>query len=177
MIKVKINPLQGINIAGVGSIHLGDKKTKVDKVIGKPSPGSDNEECFYRKYDCKICFDKNSCVEFIEFNNPALSLKKKIDVSIYEINPFELEGKKLVEILTKENNGEIDDSEADYSYAFLNTSVGVWRDSSPKELKKELKEAKQNGEYEEDKEYWEEELEKSKYFWTIGIGKKNYYKG
>ena len=37
-------------------------------------------------------------------------------------------------------------------------------------------EMKENDEYEENKNWILEDLEKSKNFWTIGIGIKNYYK-
>lgn len=172
MIKIEMLPLQGIVIESIGKINLGDTKTIVKKILGKPSSTSSDEKFFYHKYELKICFDKSNHVEFIECNG---LFSTKTELSMYGIHPFKIEGDELIKILTKKNNGKVDDSEADYSYTFLNISVGIWRDSSPKEFKKEINEAKRNGEYEKDKKYFEEELERAKYFWTIAIGKKGYY--
>ena len=98
-----------------------------------------------------------------------------IGLSIYNIDPFQIGADKLVEILTEKNNGQIDDSEADYCFGFLNISVGVWRDATTKDIEESIAEMKANNEYEENKDWIDEDLTKAKNFWTIGIGIKNYY--
>ena len=65
---------------------------------------------------------------------------------IYGISEFDTRDTDVVRILSEHNDGEIDDSEDD-SFGFLETSIGIWKDS-------------------EEEEYWT----------TIGIGVKDYYK-
>ena len=89
--------------------------------------------------------------------------------------PFKIGAKKLTEILAEKNNGKIDDSEADYSFTFLNISVGVWRQLTEKNVEESIAEMKADNEYEENKDWLNDDLEKAKNFWTIGIGLENYY--
>ena len=51
-----------------------------------------------------------------------------------------------------------------------------WRESEPNDIMEMIQEKKEDGEYESDKDWLNEELEQSKHFWTIYIGKKDYYK-
>jgi hypothetical protein len=81
-----------------------------------------------------------------------------------------------VELLTEKNQGEIDDSEANRSYAFANISVGVWRDMTVEDAEEMITESKESGDYKYDRADLEEELEKSRNFWTVGIGKADYYR-
>ena len=47
---------------------------------------------------------------------------------------------------------------------------------SEETIRQSIKEAKENGTYEDEKIWLLDDLEKSKHFWTIGIGLKDYYK-
>ena len=69
----------------------------------------------------------------------------KLRPYIYGISVFDTKDTDVVRILSEHNNGEIDDSEND-SFGFLETSIGIWKDS-------------------EEEEYWT----------TIGIGVEGYY--
>ncbi|ODA41836.1 hypothetical protein DSBG_1328 [Desulfosporosinus sp. BG] len=73
------------------------------------------------------------------------------------------------------NNGSIDDHEAVYGYSFLNISVGIWRDMTSKNIEEMIYEVKEAGNYDLWKEELEMDLERTKYFRTIGIGMKGYY--
>ena len=100
---------------------------------------------------------------------------ERTKLQIYGIDPFEIGGDQLIELLTQKNNGDIDLSEADFSFGFLNISVGKWRQFTEKDVLEEIEEMKKQGEYEDNKIELEEDLAKSRNFWTIGIGIKNYY--
>ncbi|HEX9061464.1 MAG TPA: hypothetical protein VF941_14885, partial [Clostridia bacterium] len=63
---------------------------------------------------------------------------------IFGVNPFELIGTKLVELLTKVNNGKIDDHEAEYGYSFLEISVGIYRNTTSRNVEEMISEAKKN---------------------------------
>ena len=47
-------------------------------------------------------------------------------------DPFKIGTDNLVALLSAKNGGEIDDSEAEYCYGFVNISVGIWRDMTEK---------------------------------------------
>ena len=174
MIKIEILPLDGIEIENVGKICLSQSQSDVEKLLGQPSASSDQKRLFYNDYEFRLDIDKNGNVEFIEFIYGPFPLKTKL--SIYGIDPFQIGADKLVEILTEENNGEIDNSEADFCFGFLNISVGIWREMTTKDVEESIAEMKANNEYEENKDWLEEDLTKAKNFFTIGIGIKNYYK-
>ncbi|MEO1438093.1 MAG: hypothetical protein AAFV80_21300, partial [Bacteroidota bacterium] len=70
----------------------------------------------------------------------------------------------------------LDDSEAPYCYAFHETSIGIFRDSCDSDVNEMIQEMKANGENPEQEDWVLEDKQKAKYFWTIGIGKKDYYK-
>ena len=173
MTEIKIFPLIGIEIEGLGTIKLGEEKAEIETLFGLPETAFDNQS-FYDKYEFRIDYDKFNKVEFIEFIYGPYP--EKSELTIFNINPFSIGDQNLIDLLTKENNGEIDDSEAEYCYSFKEISVGIFRESTPKDVEEMIVEMKENGDYEENKNWVEEDLDKSKNFWTIGIGVKNYYK-
>jgi hypothetical protein len=174
MTIITINPLQGIEIANVGSIGFGQPKSFVKKIMGKPDRHSDDKRHFYNTYECRIDFDDSGLVEFIEFIYGPYPERIKLD--LYGVDPFLINASELVELLSNTNAGEIDDLEAEHCYGFVNISVGIWRDMIEKEAEELIAEKKESGDFEYDRAWLEEELEKSKHFWTIGIGKVGYYK-
>ncbi|WP_316798403.1 hypothetical protein [Pedobacter frigidisoli] len=173
MIKIKILPLEGIEIENIGKLYLGQAKPDIEKLLGTPSANSNLQQLFYDHYELRIDLDHNENAEFIEFIYGPF--QERTELSIYGINPFQIGADKLIEILKEKNKGKIDDSEAGYSYAFLNISVGIWRQSTEKGIDESIAEMKANQEYEENKDWLNEDLNKAKNFWTIGIGVKNYY--
>lgn len=173
MINIEILPLEGIIIENVGKINLDISKAEILNILGQPSEFSNTKQLFFSDYEFRIDFDDNDKVEFIEFIFGPFPEKTKL--SIYNIDPFQIGAKNLVEILTEKNNGKIDDSEADLSFGFLNISVGIWRDMTEKDAEENIQEMKSKNTYEENKIWLDDDLEKSKNYWTIGIGKKDYY--
>lgn len=174
MIKIKIIPLEGIEIENIGKLLLGDSKSNIKKLLGKPSVISDKVQSYYDDYELRIDFDKNGRAEFIEFIYGPFP--EKTELELYEINPFQIGAAQLVTLLSEKNNGKVDDREAEYCYTFFNLSVGLWRQATEQDVEDEMADMKANNEYEENKEWLEEDLKKSKNFWTIGVGVKDYYK-
>ena len=173
MTKIEILPLDGIVIENIGKLSLGQSKSEIEKLLGKPSDSSNLKQLFFDEYEVRIDLDKKGNAEFIEFIYGPFP--EKTELSIYGVNPFQIGATKLVEILTEKNNGKIDDSEAEYCYTFQNISVGVWRQLTEQNVEESIAEMKADNEYEENKDWLNEDLEKAKNFWTIGIGVKNYY--
>ena len=173
MTKIEILPLDGIKIEKIGKLSLGQSKADIEKLLGKPSDTSNLKQLFFDEYEVRIDIDKKGNAEFIEFIYGPFP--EKTELSIYGVDPFQIGASKLIEILTEKNNGKIDDSEAEYCYTFQNISVGVWRQLTEKTVEESIAEMKADNEYEENKDWLNEDLEKAKNFWTIGIGVKNYY--
>ncbi len=173
MKKIILDPLNGIKILKEEIIELGISKKKLFDKIGKPSSRSDNQ-FFYDEFELRINLDKEEKIEFIEFIYGPFP--KKTEIEIYGVNPFKTKSLDLIQILTENNDGKIDDSEAPYSYAFLETSIGVFRDSCEDDIEEMIIEMKNLGKYSENQEWILDDKEKAKYFWTIGLGIENYYK-
>ncbi len=173
MTKIEILPLDGIVIENIGKLSLGQSKSDIEKLFGKPSESSNLKQLFFDEYEVRIDLDKKGNAEFIEFIYGPFP--EKTELSIYGVNPFQIGATKLVEILAEKNNGKIDDSEAEYCYTFQNISVGVWRQLTEQNVEESIAEMKADNEYEENKDWLNEDLNKAKNFWTIGIGVKNYY--
>ena len=112
-------------------------------------------------------------LEFIEIISGPYP--KAIEPILYDVNPFVLLANELVDLLTQKNGYDIDYSEVPVCYAFRSISVGIFREFSEETAQQNIKEAKENGVYEDEKLWLLNDLEKSKHFWTIGIGMKGYY--
>ncbi|MGU3376199.1 hypothetical protein [Chryseobacterium sp. M5A1_1a] len=174
MIKIEIIPLDGIQIENIGKLSLGESKANIEKLLGESSGNPDNTQLFYDDYELRIDLDENENVEFIEFIYGPFP--ENTELSIYGVNPFQIGADQLIEILSEKNNGDIDDSEAGYCYAFFNNSVGVWRQITEQDVEEDIAVMKTNNEYAENKNWLEEDLVKAKNFWSIGIGGKDYYR-
>lgn len=81
----------------------------------------------------------------------------------------------MYNVLSEENQGEIDDSEDGYSYGFLNISVGIYRPSVPEDVEDMIAEATADGKPMDEAEI-EDEMKKANYWVTIGIGVRDYYR-
>lgn len=165
-------PLTGISIDLDTKIEFGMTKAELVDLIGKPSKEFGNE-LYFDELELHIDIDKNGKIEFIEsINGPN---PEKTETLINGVNPFKTKANDLIEILAELNNGEIDESEADYGFSFLDKAIGVYRNSIVKDIEEMIQEMKDNNDFENQKEDALYELEKSQFFWTFGIGKKGYY--
>jgi len=174
MKKIELIPLVGIQIEGIGQVDLGASRADVQSMLGAPSDALD-DQYYYDELELRFDFNGQGILEFIEsINGPN---PEKTEISIYGVNPYQVEVAELVRILADKNQGEVDDAEAGYCYTFLNSSVGVWRQMTEEDVQEEIEEIKADGEYEDNADMLLEDLEKSKFFWTIGIGVEGYYEG
>ena len=172
MTKIEFNPLKGIHIAEVGTIEFGMTANEVKEVLGQPEL-EDDSQLFYFSEELRLDFNSQKCLEFIEIISGPYP--KAIKPILYAVNPFELLANELVDLLIQKNGSDIDYSEAPECYAFRNISVGIFREVSEETIRQSIKKAKENGVYEDEKIWLLDDLEKSKHFWTIGIGLKDYY--
>lgn len=169
MKNIEIIPLYGLRTDSA-EIRLGDSPDKVRAALGEPCDTVD-DSLYYYDNELRIDFGSNGA-EFIEFLG---GIDGELQPVIYGVLAFQTDADKLYEILAKENNGVIDDSEDGYSYGFCKISVGVYRESTPESVQEMIDDAKENGET-LDEEYIAEETRRASHWDTIGIGVKNYYK-
>ncbi len=180
MTSITLNPLSGISIFDTGEIMLGYNVEQVEKIIGKPSYYNQEEQAnvfvkqaYYDNFEMRIDYNKHDKVEFIEFLFGPWP--EKTILSIYGINPFAVYGDELIKILSTNCKGEVDIKEAPYCYVFTDISVGIWREADPSEVEAGIAQKKKSAVSKRDIELLDEELEKAKRFWTIGLGNKEYY--
>ena len=181
MTQIILEPLKGISISQVGQILLGDSIDQVISIIGEPSSWQDMEtqqynskRAFYNNLEMRVDYNQFDRIEFIEFIFGPFP--EKTSLQIFDVDPFKIYDTELIKILTFKNNKQPDDTEAPYCYTFNNIGVGIWKDTDSKDIENWISEKRISGEYEADKNWLNEELEKSRHFWTIGIGNKEYYK-
>lgn len=168
--NIKIIPLDKVEIDG-SVISLGMKKEIVEKTIGTGK--LTGERYYYYNSEMAIDYDSDDKVEFIEFLGGVEGSLKPV---IFNISAFDINADVLVEILKSNNDGDINDEEQGYSYAFLNISVGIYRESTPTNILEMIEEMKANGVSIEDNEDLEFEKKKAEHWATIGIGVDGYYR-
>jgi catechol 2,3-dioxygenase-like lactoylglutathione lyase family enzyme len=179
MVKILLSPLRGISISGIGDINLGDELEQVEKILGKPNNISTVEignefanRAFYDQLEMRIDYNRLNQVDFIEFLFGPWP--ERTELSLYDINPFKIDAEDLIKLLLTQNDGKVNDLEAPHCYGFSEIGVGIWRQSIPTDIEPWIQEKKAKGEYEVDKNWLDAELEKSKHFWTVGLGRKEY---
>lgn len=169
MIEIEVTPLVGIEING-SVIKLGASAADVKAVLGAPSSTGENSLYYYEN---ELRFDMNKgSVEFIEFLG---GINGELQPIVYGFSAFQTDADELYDVLKRKNNGEIDDSEAEYSYGFKEISVGVYREITPYDVQEMVADAHVGNErlYDED---IDEEMNRASHWGTIGIGVANYYK-
>lgn len=146
--KIELFPLDKLVINDT-DIYLGKSKNQFIKLLGEPEAVHKNwdgdGDCYYY-FNSELMFDcdNDSNIRYIEFKGGYYGELKPI---IYGVSAFEIKMDELYKILKKYNNGRID-VESEESYAFIETSVGIWKGGANDET-----------------DYWT----------TIGIGEKDYY--
>jgi hypothetical protein len=171
--KIILHPLKGIELENGQLLELGASKADVVNTLGEAYDEMD-KKLFYDDLELRVDLDDSDRVAFIEFIYGPFP--ENVEIELYGINPFKTDSAALIEILTDKNKGEIDTTEEPYCYAFLESSIGVFRDSCEVEVEEMITEMKANGEYAQNEAWVLSDKEKARYFWTLGLGKKDYYK-
>ena len=165
--NIEIYPLKKILVDHV-AIYFGMEKSIVDTAIGHGQ--QIGNRYYYFNNEMAIDYSNNK-VEFIEFLGGVDGMLKP---TIYGISAFETQANDLFEVLKKQNNGIIRDSENGYSYQFENVSVGVYREAVPQEVEEMIEEAASFGNPMSDDEI-QHEMKRANHWATIGVGVAGYY--
>ncbi len=129
MNDIVITPLKGIRI-GDKPINLYSTAGQIKAVLGEPECVRNNS-LYYFASELRIDIGKNDKAEFIEFLGGT---DGALQPTIYGVTAFGTDADGLYKLLAEKNGGDINDSENGYSYAFLNISVGVYRESIPSDI-------------------------------------------
>lgn len=165
--NIEIYPLKKV-ILGHVAICFGMEKSVVETAIGNGQLIGNRYYYFNNEMAIDYC---NNKVEFIEFLCGVDGMLKPV---IYGISAFETQANDLFDVLKKQNNGIIGDSENGYSYQFQNISVGVYREAVPKEVEEMIDEAASFGNPMSDDEI-QHEMKRANHWATIGVGIAGYY--
>ena len=166
----KLIPLTGMEWKGQ-LIRFGDSRELVDQMLGKPDNIRDNVG-YYCGTQLRVEFDEGGRAKFMEC---LAGIDGSIQPEIYGVLAFETDAEELLEILKQENDGPVYDQENGYSYAFLNSGVGIYREITPEaveEMVRELMNVELTALGHID---LESENRRANHWETIGIGKKDYY--
>lgn len=168
-------PLTGVEWKG-HRVSFGDPRARVEEVFGAPSEVKNSY--YYFDSQLRFDFDADGKVEFIECGGPGGTLKPQI----CGVSAFETDAQELLDLLERENAGDVDDSEAGYCYAFRDISVGVWRETTPEDVEAmiaSMRAVKDNvtalvsGDI---AAAVEEERRRAGRWGSIGIGRSDYYR-
>ena len=167
--NIEIYPLEKVVVDGV-SIYLEMDQSAVETAIGKGQLAG--KRYYYYDNNMAIDYSDDNTVEFIEFLG---GIDGPVHPVIYGVSAFDAPADELTKLLRQKNDGEIDDSEQGYSYAFLNISVGVYRETRPSDGMEMIEEMKADGVSAGDNENVAEEMGKANHWATIGVGVTGYY--
>lgn len=168
--KIEIFPLEKVVLDGV-SICFGMPKNEVEALLGKAIFSGERD--YYYQSELAISYDAENNVNFIEFLGGCQGNLRPV---IFGVSAFDISADELTAILTQRNNGDIGDWENGYSYAFLNISVGVYREMLPSDVEEMIAEMKANGIPTENNADLEADKQKAAHWATVGVGIAGYYR-
>lgn len=166
---IVIIPLEGVRLGG-REIRLGCTADELKVTLGEPELVNKNR-LYYFGGELRVDFGDDGKAEFIEFLGGTDGALQPV---IYGVPVFKTDADELYAILAEKNGGGIDDSENGCSYAFLNISVGVYRERLPKDVEEMISEAESEG-FPLSAEDIAEERKKAEFWATVGIGIAGYY--
>lgn len=169
MTDIVITPLKSVRIGG-SEIRLGYTPNEFKSALGEPESLHKNS-IYYFGNELRIDFGADGKAEFIEFLGGT---DGALQPTIYGVPVFKTGADELYALLAEKNGGEIVDSENGYSYAFLNISVGVYRESIPEKVEEMIAEAESEG-FPMSEEDIAMEWKKAEFWATVGIGRAGYY--
>ncbi len=161
---------------GVGQVKLGMKKSEVDSIFNEnPRSSQNNNGAFYYLNNAlMIEFTQDDKVCYIELSNDD-----NITILLDGKNLFELKDCEIEKVLSKYGSLNKNEKEYPHVYSFPDLQLNFWRSSNPSKLENDMKQDLQDAdseEYEEIKQFYIEEINKFKFFQTVAIFDKRYYK-
>lgn len=167
---IELLPKQGMDLDGK-SIRFGQSRTEVEALLGVLESVQD-KRCYFYNSELALDFDGDDRLEFIEFLGGADSVLRP---KLYGQDAFSADADELLAQLIERNGDDIDDSEAGYSYALRELSIGLYREITPADVDEMVKEMSRIDLTTMGHFNLENEIRRSRRWETIGIGKEHYY--
>ena len=162
-------PLTGLEWNGQ-TIRFGDSREAVEQILGEAEVVRGSH--YYFNKELRFDFDDNGGLKFIECLG---GMDGGLQPELCGVPAFQTDAEELLELLKGENDGDIDDSEAEYEYRLLNISVGLYREITPADMDGMLLEMSNMDLTNMGDIRIEEETRRAHHWDTIGIGAKDYY--
>ena len=164
-------PLEGMDHNG-NPIRFGQSRAEVEGLLGAPDTVR-GSRCYYFGHELALDFDGADALEFIEFlSGPEGALRPMI----YGQDIFGADADALLAQLLERNGGDVDDSEAGYSYALRSLSIGLYREITPEDVNAMLREMLNVDLTQLGGIDIEQEQRKARHWATVGLGRPGYYK-
>ena len=139
--NLEIEPL-----IGFGSVTFNMTRASVYAVLGAPEHINGNSECFL---SClMVDFDEAGIVEFIE-----MARSKKYVAVFHGHNLHGISANEAVELISRYDKLQENDTESGYSYIFPQLQLSLWRGTMPED----------------------ESDEDGKYFQAVGVARDGYF--
>ena len=167
---IEIIPLEKVVIDGA-SVAFGMDRAAVEAAIGCGEQVGGRS--YYYDSEMAIDYDEDGLVDFIEFLG---GIDGKLRPEIFGVSAFDTSADELAALLEEKNDGEVDDSEAEYTYQYLELSVGIYRETTPGDVAEMVEEMEADGICTEDNADVQAERRKADHWATIGIGTEGYYR-
>ncbi|KIR03832.1 hypothetical protein P261_02647 [Lachnospiraceae bacterium TWA4] len=149
------------------------ERKDVESILGVGNYFShEKNRVYYFNDEMRIDYGLDETVEFIEF---LYGIDGELQPILNGKEIFQMDANQLFDMLSDINNGEIDDSEGPFAYAFLEISVGVYRESTPEDIEDLRAKSEEDGNPMSQEEF-EEEMRRANHWMTFGIGVKDYYR-
>ena len=168
--QILLFPRVGMEFDGQ-SVRFGQSHTEVETLLGAPE-SVHGKRSYFHNSELALDFDGEDRLEFIEFLGGADSVLRP---ELYGQDVFAADADELLALLTERNGEDIDDSEAGYSYALRELSVGLYREITPDDVYAMLKEMCSMDLTLMSGLDVEEEQKKAHHWATVGIGRERYY--
>ena len=164
-VSLELLPLEGLRL-GEQLLPLSASKEQAEALLG-PAETVRGNRWYYLKSELRLDFDETGRLEFLEFLG---GLEGQLQPTIYGLPAFQTGADELAQVLTRYNDGPVDDHEQGYSYAFLNISVGVYRSILPKDVQEMIAEMEADGIPTLDNPDLERDKLRAEHWETIGMG-------
>ena len=163
-------PLEGMDHNGA-PIRFGQSRAEVEGLLGTPD-GVRGSRCYYFGHELALDFDSEGGLEFIEF---LAGSEGALRPRLYGLDVFASDADELLAQLLERNGGDVDDSEAGYSYALRALSVGLYREITPEDVNAMLREMLNVDLTQLGGVDIEQEQYKAHHWGTVGLGRPGYY--
>ena len=168
--NIMLLPLEGMEYHGC-SLRFGDGEQAAARVLGEPSDRR-GSRCYYLNHELALDFDSEGGLEFIEFLAGSEGVLRP---ELYGRDVFESDADELLTELLERNGDDVDDSEAEYSYALRRLSIGLYRDLTPEDVNAMLREMLNVDLTQLGGLDIEQEQNKAHHWATVGLGRPGYY--